>query len=97
MKSKPDAAGAIERQAERMQAARRHPNRSLLMGLGMFGMIGWSVAVPTVAGIFLGIYLDRRLPLGFSWTLTLLVLGVIAGSALAWRWVEREHRQEEEN
>ncbi|NQW10176.1 MAG: AtpZ/AtpI family protein [Alphaproteobacteria bacterium] len=81
------AAGEIERRASQMQKARDRPHRSLLFGLGMFGMIGWSVAVPTLAGIFLGLWLDRTYPLGFSWTITLLFMGVVVGALVAWRWV----------
>jgi ATP synthase protein I len=60
----------------------------------MFGMVGWSVAMPTMLGLFLGIQIDRRLGgapgAGVSWTLTLLVLGVVAGCLNAWSWVARE-------
>jgi ATP synthase protein I len=52
-------------------------------------MVGWTVAVPTIAGIFLGIWLDREWPVTFSWTLTLLVTGALLGSVMAWRWVLR--------
>jgi ATP synthase protein I len=59
-------------------------------GLGMFGIVGWSVAIPTLAGIALGIYLDRHRPVGFSWTLTLLAVGVVIGCLNAWYWVQQE-------
>lgn len=80
----------IGRQAQRMKAARDNPGPSPLRGLGVFGMIGWSVAVPAVAGAFLGLWLDRVAPQGFSWTLALIVAGVVVGAFLAWRWVDRE-------
>ena len=57
-------------------------------------MIGWSVAVPTVGGIFLGRWLDRVAPQSFSWTIALLLGGVVVGGIIAWRWVDREGRQE---
>jgi ATP synthase protein I len=56
----------------------------------MFGMIGWSVAVPTILGLALGLWLDRHWPLHFSWTLTLLLIGVALGCLNAWFWVSRE-------
>lgn len=46
------SAKAIRRRAERMQQTRNEPKYSPLNGLGVFGVIGWSVAMPTVAGAF---------------------------------------------
>jgi len=80
----------IARGAERMRAARDNPPPSPIRGIGVFGMVGWAVAVPTVGGIFLGLWLDRVAPQGFSWTITLLFAGVIVGIVIAWRWVGRE-------
>jgi len=79
----------IERQADRMEASRRDPYRSILFGLGMFGMVGWSIAIPTLAGIFLGLWLDRAHPVYFSWTITLLFAGVVIGAIIAGRWLRR--------
>jgi len=61
--------------------------------LGMFGLVGWSVAIPTLIGIVLGIWIDRRWPSPFSWTLMLLTIGVIIGCLNAWAWVSRQRRQ----
>jgi ATP synthase protein I len=44
----------IARKAQRMEEARRRRRESAWYGLGMFGLVGWSVAVPIVAGIALG-------------------------------------------
>jgi ATP synthase protein I len=88
---KPDkAADHIESSAERMRRTRSTPAPSALLGLGTFGMIGWAVAVPTVGGGFLGMWLDRIAPQEFSWTITLLVSGAAIGAVIAWRWVARE-------
>jgi ATP synthase protein I len=59
----------------------------------MFGMVGWSVAVPTLLGIALGVWLDRRFDGRISWTLTMLFLGVALGCWTAWYWIERESRR----
>ena len=61
-------------------------------GLGMTGLIGWSVVVPTLCGALLGLWLDRHYPGGRSWTLALLVAGLVLGCANAWHWVAREDR-----
>ena len=55
-------ADEIGRSAARKKAARDNPGPSPLRGIGTFGMVGWSVAVPTVGGAFLGLWLDGALP-----------------------------------
>lgn len=87
-----DEAKAISRKADRMERARKRRPRSAWMGLGMFGMVGWAVAVPTVAGIALGLFIDARWPGERSWTLALLLGGVALGCLNAWYWVQREGR-----
>ncbi|KGF71100.1 MULTISPECIES: AtpZ/AtpI family protein [Hoeflea] len=91
MIEKPDkTAEDIARRAKRMKNTRDHPAPSPLRGLGAFGMIGWSVAVPTVGGAFLGIWLDRVAPQDFSWTIALILCGVVVGGLIAWTWIEKE-------
>jgi len=76
--------------AARKLKARRRGAQSVWFGLGMFGLIGWSVAVPTLLGALLGLWWDRRHPGPHSWTLMLLVAGLLMGCANAWHWVSRE-------
>lgn len=83
---------AIGRSAGRKKAARDDPGPSPLRGVGTFGMIGWSVAVPTVGGAFLGLWLDRAWPQGFSWTLSLILGGLVLGGIIAWTWIGKEGR-----
>lgn len=73
---------------------RREKDRSIWFGLGMFGLIGWSVAIPTLIGVAVGIWIDNTWPSRFSWTLMLLFNGVILGCVNAWYWVKRESRRE---
>jgi len=72
--------------------ARRNRTQGVWFGLGMMGLIGWSVAIPTVLGAALGIWLDRRYPGGHSWTLALLVAGLVIGCVNAWHWVAKEDK-----
>lgn len=69
------------------------------LGLGMFGLVGWSIVVPTLLGAMLGVWLDKRYHQTFSWTLSLLVLGLLVGCVIAWNWVNKEdkgmHQKEE--
>lgn len=91
MTEKPDkSVEDIARQARRMKASRDHPTPSPLRGLGTFGMIGWSVAVPTVGGAFLGLWLDRVAAQSFSWTIALILGGVVVGIFIAASWVMKE-------
>lgn len=84
------SAKEIERKAARKLKARREGQRSIWFGFGMFGLIGWAIAVPTLIGVALGLWLDRVAPTTFSWTLALIVAGVCVGCWNAWRWVSQE-------
>lgn len=86
-----DLEALIDKKAMRKLRARRS-HRILWFGLGMFGMIGWSVAVPILLAIALGLWVDRRWPSPYSWTLMLLFCGVVLGCLNAWYWIQRERR-----
>lgn len=73
--------------------ARRDKSKGIWLGLGMMGMIGWSVAIPTLIGVGIGIWMDLKYPGHLSWTLTFLSIGLAVGCANAWYWVERERRK----
>jgi ATP synthase protein I len=86
--------------AARKLKARRNSAHGVWFGLGMMGLIGWSVVVPTLLGAALGIWLDNRHPGTHSWTLSLLVIGLVIGCVNAWYWVRKEEaamREEQEN
>ena len=87
-----DMAARVGRKAARRIKARGERRHNLWFGLGMFGLVGWSVAIPTVAGIALGLWIDRTWPSPISWTLTLLFVGMVLGCLNAWRWLKREGR-----
>lgn len=79
--------------------ARRARDRGIWFGLGLFGIVGWSVAVPTLLCVLVGIWIDTRWPSRFSWTLMLLLVGIVLGCLNAWYWVSKEQKmieQEEE-
>jgi ATP synthase protein I len=80
-------------QEKRMLASRRAGALNVWSGFGMFGLIGWSIAGPTLLGALLGMWLDKLRPGSHSWTLALLVAGLCLGSASAWHWVAKEDRQ----
>lgn len=88
-------ADSIRRRAERMKAARSEPGESPLRGFGVFGIIGWSIAVPTVAGAFLGLWLNRVAPQAFSWPIALILGGIVIGGIIAWNWIVKESQDQQ--
>lgn len=89
-------AETVERKADRKVRARRERRHGVWFGLGMFGLIGWAVAVPTLAGTALGLWIDSRWPGETSWTLAGIAAGVALGCLNAWWWVRR-HAPERED
>lgn len=75
--------------------ARREKGRGVWFGVGMFGLVGWAVSIPTVLGTALGVWIDRTFSSRYSWTLMGLMAGVIVGCLNAWTWVKRESRSKE--
>ena len=85
----------VDKKAVRRIRARRDGDRSIWSWMGMMGLVGWSVALPALAGVALGIWLDKRFGGGnVSWTLTFMILGVALGCLQAWYWVQKESRDE---
>lgn len=92
----------IGAKAARKLRARRDASQGVWFGLGMMGLIGWSVAVPTLIGAGLGTWLDHHFPGKHAWTLALLVAGLTIGCITAWHWVAEQDKamhddQENEN
>ncbi|NAX46750.1 F0F1 ATP synthase subunit [Photobacterium halotolerans] len=83
----------IGTKAARKRQSQRHVSRTIWNGLGMMGLVGWSVAIPTLLGTALGIWLDNRYPSEHSWTLALLVAGLVIGCVNAWHWLAKEGRE----
>ena len=82
----------VGRKAERKLKARQEKNRAVWFWVGMFGLVGWSVSVPTLIGVAIGIWIDKNWPGEVSWTLNLLIIGVVVGCINAWYWVKQESR-----
>lgn len=83
----------VKTKEKRKLKEKRKSKQSMWFGLGMFGLVGWSVAVPTLLGTLLGIWLDSRFPGKQSWTLTMLIIGLIMGCLTAWHWLSKEHSE----
>lgn len=87
----------VGEKAQRKLKALNNDKRGVWFGLGMMGLVGWTVVVPTLLGAALGVWLDKKYPESFSWTLSGLILGLVAGCLIAWRWVSKEHNEINQN
>jgi ATP synthase protein I len=85
-----------EKEKRKLKALHNY-KKSVWFGLGMMGIVGWAIVVPTLIGTILGIWLDRKYPETFSWTLTGLIIGLVAGCFIAWRWINKEHKEINQN
>lgn len=89
-----DLLDAVER-SQRRKLRSRGQRPEIARGLGSSGVVGWSIAVPTLVGIAVGVWLDRRVDSDYSWTLVLLAVGLVVGGLTAWYWVKRELEHDE--
>jgi ATP synthase protein I len=91
LRNEPTFAEEIGTKATRKIKARKS-TQGVWFGLGMMGLVGWSVVVPTLLGTALGIWLDKHHPGKHPWTLALLVVGLAVGCLNAWYWVAKEEK-----
>jgi ATP synthase protein I len=84
----------IAEKEKRKLKAQQVNSGSVWSGFGMFGMVGWSVATPTLLGTALGVWLDKKHPESFSWTLSCLIVGLSTGCVIAWYWVSKNNQDE---
>ena len=91
-----DPAGRLSTEIGRKEArrlrARRQKARPPWADLGLYGVVGWSIVLPTLGGVALGAWIDATWPSRVSWTLMLLAAGLLLGCWNAWRWVAIEQR-----
>jgi ATP synthase protein I len=80
----------IGRKEARRLRAKNEQHQRVWFGLGMFGLVGWSVAIPTLLGTAIGMWIDARWDGQQSWTLMLLFGGLFLGCLQAWRWLRDE-------
>lgn len=83
MSSNPDRnrlKASVESQANRIRKAERE-RRTLLANTVYLGTLGLIFVLPVIIGAYLGNWLDNRVRgYSFSWTVTLIVLGVFVGA-----------------
>ncbi|MFQ3566699.1 MAG: AtpZ/AtpI family protein [Aggregatilineales bacterium] len=79
----------IARKERRKLRHRRHGG-GIWFGLGTFGIVGWSIALPTLIGIAVALWANSIRP--GTWTLGFFFLGLAIGLFNAWQWVAKEQR-----
>ncbi len=79
----------VRRQGVRIEKGRREKDKFFWKYVGLIGTVGWSVVVPMLIGVLVGVWLDRKFDVSM-WTLGLLILGLAMGCWNAWRTVTRE-------
>lgn len=71
---------SVETQTGQIRKAERE-RRTLVANTIYLGTLGLIFVLPVVAGAYLGSWLDERMKgYSFSWTITLIVLGVFIGA-----------------
>jgi len=81
---------AVRTRRARRERWQREGERSLAQNLAMIGSLGWTIILPTLAGILAGRWLDHTFNSGIFWTLGLLVAGLAVGCTLAWNMMHSE-------
>lgn len=87
----------IREKTKRKIKARKDRQKGVWFGIGMFGLVGWSVTIPALLFLALGIWIDSTYQGRYSWTLMLLVVGITIGCLNAWYWVKSESQGENDN
>ncbi len=83
----------ISEKAEQKLKEQNKRIHNIWFGLGMMGLIGWSIVIPTLLGTALGIWMDKRYPAQHSWAPLMLAVGLIIGCLNAWNLVNKETKE----
>ena len=71
----------------RRERNRRDAEQSFWSTVGVMGTVGWSVALPTAAGVLFGRWLDGRLESDSVFMVFFMLVGLGFGCFVAWRQV----------
>ncbi len=85
-------AQAARRAAAQDALAREDPEPSLGRRLGQIGILGWTIVLPTLSGLVLGHWLDRRFGTRLFFSAPLLMIGAALGFWFAWKWMHLQQR-----
>lgn len=88
---------AARRAAERHERGRRDPEPSLGSRLAQIGILGWTIVVPMLIGLVLGRWLDRLFGSRVFFSAPLVVIGAAFGLWSAWKWMDRQQRNDHDH
>lgn len=78
---------------KRHKKAKTEKKYSVLSSFSVFGLVGWNIVVPVLAGIFIGYWLDEYYQYkNVSWTLTGLLFGAVVGCINVCYWLNKERK-----
>ena len=77
----------VKKRRERRERNEREGDPSFWSVVGTMGMIGWTVALPTAAGVLFGRWLDAALESGHVFMVFFMIVGLAMGCIVAWRMV----------
>jgi ATP synthase protein I len=80
---------AVRLRRERRRRRAREGEASAARYLGQIGLLGWTIVLPALIGLFFGRWLDRRFATGIFWTAPLMLAGLALGCWSAWKWMRR--------
>jgi ATP synthase protein I len=92
LEAEPSLGQEVGAKAARKLKARRNSTQGVWFGLGMMGLIGWSVADSDAARRGARYLVGQTHPGKHAWTLALLVAGLAIGCLNAWHWVAKEDK-----
>lgn len=84
--------GPEGRARKRVSRTREERKKRFWYDFMRFNLTGWSVVLPTLAGLAIGAWLDNRWGGSFSWKLALMMAGLVLGCLNAWYWIRRKDR-----
>lgn len=73
----------IEKSAKDLMKARKEKT-GFWYYASAIGMWGWLFVIPVVGGAYIGRYLDNKIRGGISWTITLIIIGIVVGIYNIW-------------
>lgn len=89
--SKKFAERLARRASRRLVSIDEKKGFNVASGLSFLGAIGWYMAIPSIAGILLGRWLDKKFPYeSVSWTINFMLAGMVMGAFSMWTWLKRE-------
>ena len=89
--TEPDGlADAVRRRRERQRRWLREGEPSMARFVGQIGVLGWIIVTPTLAGLFIGRWLDHKFGSGIFWSAPLLMVGVVIVCWSAWQWMNKQ-------